>query len=55
MVARWGGEEFIIMVDGDAQTASDMAEHLRATFEKQVVQSNQDEFGFTSSFGVAQI
>jgi len=52
IVARWGGEEFVVLLnDADAQKAKKIAQKLRFTVEQEV----HDELpSFTISIGVAQ-
>jgi len=50
-VARWGGEEFVILLLGATEDqAADIAEKLRVMIEK-----TGKEFGVTASLGVAAL
>lgn len=52
IVARWGGEEFLIYLEGaTVEDAYRIAEHLRSLIQDAYF---SDEFQVTSSFGVAQ-
>lgn len=50
--ARWGGDEFILLVDGDDAMAADIAERIRSAVAETVV--NDSEMKVTISSGVAQ-
>ncbi len=53
IVARWGGEEFIILLSHtDLSAAVSLAERLRIVFEQSPVTACP--YSFTASFGVAQ-
>lgn len=55
-VARWGGEEFIIMLTGaDIDNASQFAEKLRANIENSAALQALVDFSVTASFGVTSI
>lgn len=49
--ARWGGEEFMILVDDKLSNATILAENLRLSIEKTTEKSAEIP-GFTCSFGV---
>lgn len=57
IVARWGGEEFTILLPGtEKKDALHVAEKLRAIIENQSFESDDGhEYGITASFGVAQV
>ncbi len=56
IVARWGGEEFIILfMDGDKIQARERAEELRSGIEKLSVPWDGQAIPVTMSFGVAQV
>ncbi len=50
--ARWGGDEFIILVDGEADQAKAIAERIRLAVEE--MSETNSEAGVTISCGVAQ-
>ncbi|MFA7554646.1 MAG: GGDEF domain-containing protein [Spongiibacteraceae bacterium] len=55
-VARWGGEEFIIMLTGtDIDNASLIAEKLRLIIENSVALQALAEFPVTASFGITSV
>jgi len=49
---RWGGEEFIFLVDNNLQQATDLAEKLRIKFENELKVKSRK---ITVSFGVTQV
>ena len=56
LVARWGGEEFIIMLSGaDIDNASQFAEKLRANIESSVALQVLVDRPVTASFGITSI
>jgi diguanylate cyclase (GGDEF)-like protein len=56
MLARIGGEEFVIMLPGTNEAgAVSVAEKLRHVLCETPVKSGQDQFNMTASFGVAEI
>lgn len=55
-VARWGGEEFIMLLpETDLATALQFAERIRCALEEMVVVRNDVRVQITASFGVAQL
>ena len=56
MVARWGGEEFVIVLkEHDKKAAISFAENLRKKIEETTFLSEYPNFTCTVSFGVAEI
>ncbi len=54
VLARWGGEEFLILLsDTDVDAASEQAERLRAAIESETFRLQQGETRITASLGVA--
>ncbi len=55
-VARWGGEEFVILFPGtDVESASSVAERLRKAIENTRFIYNKQEIAVTISIGVTEI
>lgn len=56
-VARWGGEEFIMLLpDTDLETATEFAERIRCALEEmELFAKNSVRVQITASFGVAQL
>lgn len=56
-VARWGGEEFIMLLpETDLETATQFAERIRCALEEMVVAATDEvRVQITASFGVAQL
>lgn len=53
-VSRWGGEEFLLLCDGDDATAArSCAEALRAAVEAARIDHHGKQLGFTISIGIA--
>ncbi len=52
-VCRWGGEEFLILVNGDMETAAAAAERIRGRTEVWVTNTAKGEIRFTITIGVA--
>lgn len=53
LMARFGGEEFVLVLDGlDRDAASSVAERLRARIEAALVQVEQKSVRYTASMGV---
>lgn len=48
LIARWGGEEFLLMLPGDLQKAGELLEQLRAAIEKQEISFYQHTLRFPS-------
>ena len=54
VVARWGGEEFILLLpESDAQQAANHAERLRRAVSEMRIQAGDSVLTMTSSFGIA--
>ena len=54
-VARWGGEEFIIlMLNCSTEQAAVSVERIRAEIEKLKIEYNGSEVSFTMSFGISE-
>lgn len=55
MLARWGGEEFILFLpETNLESAIALAERLRAAISGKRVAHLKGAISFTASFGVAQ-
>lgn len=56
-VARWGGEEFIMLLpDTDLETATEFAERIRRALEEMTLIAKDDaRVQITASFGVARL
>ena len=55
IVARWGGEEFIVVLPGtDIKDAIMLSERIRETIEKTPIKSDGKHIYLTVSFGVAE-
>jgi diguanylate cyclase (GGDEF)-like protein len=51
--ARWGGEEFVLLLPGIKEdTAVQMAERLRRSFEECTLESESGPLHFTASIGI---
>lgn len=56
LVARFGGEEFaVILRDADAEQAAHVSEQLREAVERASIICDGTSFGFSASFGIAEI
>lgn len=51
--ARWGGEEFLILLYGDKKTAGEIMESVRHKIEKNIVPYQQQDVRVTMTFGMA--
>ena len=52
-VARYGGEEFLMCMPGaDLETAKSIAECMRKSIERSVIEYNGKQFNITASFGI---
>ena len=55
-VARWGGEEFLLLlVDTDPATAISVTERLRTDIEMAVIHHDGQKLRVTASFGIAEV
>lgn len=52
-ICRWGGEEFLILVQGNLGTASVVGERIRATVEEERITYHEQEIPFTITFGIS--
>lgn len=52
-ICRWGGEEFLILVQGNLDIASVVGERIRATIEEEIITYHEQEIPFTITFGVS--
>jgi len=53
-VCRWGGEEFLIAIDGNKKITMDVAERIRSMIEDMVVVSHGYSIKITMTFGVCE-
>ena len=53
-VCRWGGEEFLIAIDGNRKVTIDVAERIRGMIEDMVVISHGYTIKITMTFGVTE-
>ena len=54
VVCRWGGEEFLIAVDGNKKVTTEVAERIRNMIEDMVVVSHGYTIKITMTFGVCE-
>ena len=54
VVCRWGGEEFLIAIDGNKKVAVEVAERIRGMVEDMVVVSHGYTIKITMTFGVCE-
>lgn len=54
VVCRWGGEEFLIAIDGNKKITNDVAERIRGMIEDMVVVSRGYSIKITMTFGVCE-
>ena len=54
VVCRWGGEEFLIAIDGNRKVTTDVAERIRGMIEDMVVVSHGYTIKITMTFGVCE-
>jgi diguanylate cyclase (GGDEF)-like protein len=53
-VCRWGGEEFLVVVDGNKKISVDVAERIRAKINDLVIKTHGREISVTMTFGIAE-
>lgn len=53
IVCRWGGEEFLMVIHADLETAQAVAQRIRRKLTAVVVESGQDKIGVTMTLGIA--
>ncbi len=52
-ICRWGGEEFLILIQGNMDIAAVVGERIRALVEEEVITYKEKEIPFTITFGVS--
>ena len=55
LIGRYGGEEFILLLNGDTEGALEVAERIRETVERECVPENSLERPTTVSLGVVSL
>lgn len=53
-VSRWGGEEFLIVINGNKRITIDVAERMRKLISETPVVSGKSEINITMTFGVSE-
>ena len=53
IVCRWGGEEFLLLVNGNRGVATTVAERIRSRIENNVVEFGGNQIKFTMTLGVS--
>ncbi len=53
-VCRWGGEEFLILINASGETASNTAERIRRSIENSSIDYKGQEIKVTMTFGLAE-
>jgi diguanylate cyclase (GGDEF)-like protein len=53
-LVRMGGEEFLVLTQGDSEGAQILAEKIRATLARQPIKEGEQKVRVTASFGVAE-
>ena len=53
-VCRWGGEEFLVIVNGNHQVTADVAERIRKRIENLTIDTNGHKLHVTMTFGVSE-
>ena len=52
-ICRWGGEEFLILIQGNMSTAAVVGERIRTMIEEEVISYHNEKIPFTITFGVS--
>ena len=52
-VCRWGGEEFLLLVKGNRNVATTVAERIRSRIENNIVEYEGDQIKFTMTLGIS--
>ena len=55
LIGRYGGEEFVLLVNGDTEGALEVAERIREAVERECVPENAPERPITVSLGVVSL
>ncbi len=53
-VCRWGGEEFLVVINGNHQITSDVAERIRKRIEELTIETGEHKLKVTMTFGVSE-
>ncbi len=53
-VCRWGGEEFLVVINGNLQVTSEVAERIRNHIEKLEIHTGEETIKVTMTFGVCE-
>ena len=53
-VCRWGGEEFLIIINGNKKITKEVAERMRVAVSELVIPVGNDSIGITMTFGVTE-
>ena len=52
-VCRWGGEEFLLLVKGNRNVATTVAERIRSRIENNIVEYEENQIRFTMTLGIS--
>ena len=52
-VCRWGGEEFLLLVKGNRNVATTVAERIRSRIENNIVEYEENQIRFTITLGIS--
>jgi len=55
ILGRWGGEEFVIIIEDNATDTAFVAEKLRASLEEKELEYKGDNIKITGSFGISSL